>query len=204
MDGYSIVLLIEMIKELGEDKTKKILSQFSCPLNQDVESFIHNSAIELARQGVAVTYLVLSSYKKKLVIVGYFTLANKNIIISNSSNISKSLRKRINKFAIYDPDRKVHLISAPLIAQLGKNYTEGYNKLITGDELLAIAVKKVAQAQELIGGKIVYLECEDKPSLIDFYTSNGFVNFGQRKLDRDETEVLSGEYLIQMLRYLNN
>jgi len=89
-----------------------------------------------------------------------------------------------------------------LIAQLSKNYANGHNRLITGDELLRIACNKVAQAQEMIGGKIVYLECEDKPNLIQFYESNGFVNFGQRTLDRDETEVLSGKYLIQMLKYL--
>jgi len=65
-----------------------------------------------------------------------------------------------------------------------------------------MACDKVAQVQEMIGGKIVYLECEDKPYLIQFYESNGFVNFGQRTLDRDETEVLSGKYLIQMLKYL--
>jgi len=54
----------------------------------------------------------------------------------------------------------------------------------------------------MIGGRIVYLECEDKSHLIQFYESNGFVSFGQRPLDRDETEVLSGKYLIQMLKYL--
>ena len=56
--------------------------------------------------------------------------------------------------------------------------------------------------QEIVGGKIVYLECEDKPRLIDFYSENGFVNFGKRMLDRDETDTLSGEYLIQMLKYM--
>ncbi|MEA1959964.1 MAG: N-acetyltransferase [Bacillota bacterium] len=202
MDGYSIVLLRDMIDELGENETQKILSQFSCPLNKDVESFLHNSAIELAKQSVSATHLVFSSHKNSLFIVGYFTLANKNIIVSNNSTISKTQRKRINKFGTYDPDRKGHRISAPLIAQLGKNYSNGYNKLISGDELLLIACKKVSQVQELIGGKIVYLECEDKPSLIDFYGSNGFVSFGQRELDLDEQEVLSGHYLIQMLRYL--
>ncbi|MDD4440245.1 MAG: N-acetyltransferase [Tissierellia bacterium] len=202
MDGYSSVLLKDMIEELGEKETKIILSQFSCPLNMDVESFLHNSAIEFARQSISATHLVFSSYKNELVIVGYFTLANKNIIVSNNSSISKTQRKRINKFGIYDPDRKGYRISAPLLAQLGKNYSSGYNKLITGDELLLLACKKVSHVQELIGGKIVYLECEDKPSLIDFYASNGFVSFGQRALDRDETEVLSGQYLIQMLKYL--
>lgn len=201
MTGYQLILLKDMIDELGEKKTKEILSQFSCPLNLDVESFLHNSAIEFAKQSITATHIVYSPYKGLPVIAGYFSLANKNIIVSNKS-ISTTLRKRINKFGTFDPDRKGYRISAPLIAQLGKNYNNGHNKLITGDELLLLACNKVVQAQEMIGGKIVYLECEDKPHLIQFYESNGFVNFGQRTLDRDEIEVLSGKYLIQMLKYL--
>lgn len=39
--------------------------------------------------------------------------------------------------------RDSFVIVAPLIAQLGKNYANGYNKLITGDELLAMALEKL-------------------------------------------------------------
>ncbi|HBF3466448.1 TPA: N-acetyltransferase, partial [Clostridioides difficile] len=53
-----------------------------------------------------------------------------------------------------------------------------------------------------MGGKIVYLECEDKPKLIEFYKDNGFVDFGKRSLDKDETDSLDGDYLVQMLKYL--
>lgn len=201
MTGYQLILLKDIIEELGEEKAKEILSQFSCPLNLDVETFLHNNAIEFAKQSIAATHLVFSSYKARPIIAGYFSLANKNIIVANRS-ISATLRRRIKKFGTFDPDRKGYRISAPLIAQLGKNYSKDYNRLITGDELLHIACNKVVQVQEMIGGRIVYLECEDKPHLVQFYESNGFVSFGQRPLDRDETEVLSGTYLIQMLKYL--
>ncbi len=154
----------------------------------------------MAKQNVSVTYLVYSSYKNGNVIIGYFTLASKNIIAYNKS-LSNTLKMRISKFGTYDPDRKGYIISAPLIAQLGKNYTNNFDSLITG-ELLLMACSKVAKAQELIGGKIVYLECEDKTRLIDFYNSNGFVSFGHRTLDRDETKLFTGQYLVQMLKYL--
>lgn len=36
----------EMLEKLGEDKTKEILSSFSCPLNADVEKFLKHKAIE--------------------------------------------------------------------------------------------------------------------------------------------------------------
>ncbi len=56
--------------------------------------------------------------------------------------------------------------------------------------------------QMIVGGKVVYLECEDVDRLTEFYSSNGFVAFGKRLLDRDETETLKGEYLVQMLKYI--
>lgn len=201
--GFVQVNLAEMISEIGEDRVKAILSDFSCPLNKDVEFYIRDKAIVFAKQGWAATHLVFASYKDTLVLVGYFTLVTKVIMIYKA-NMSKTLQKKISKFSQPDVSMKRYIMSALLIAQLGKNFNKGYDKLITGDELLKLACDKVKSIQTDVGGKFVYLECEDKPQLIDFYTSNGFVNFGKRNLDKDETDVMSGGYLVQMLRYLKN
>lgn len=40
MIGYSIISLNDMLDTLGEDSTKDILSNFSCPLNADVDFFL--------------------------------------------------------------------------------------------------------------------------------------------------------------------
>ena len=138
--------------------------------------------------------------KKKPVMVGYFTLANKTISVS-TKKLSNTSKRRIGKFAVYYPQIRKYVLSAPLIAQIGKNYTNGYNKLISGDELLGIACDKVKAVQYDLGGRYVYLECEDKPVLLEFYNRNGFCDFDERPLDKEETE-FSGEYLIQMLKYL--
>ena len=95
------------------------------------------------------------------------------------------------------------VIMAPLVAQLGKNYTNDYNKLITGDELLKMAEDQIRLAQRIIGGKVVYLECEDVDRLRSFYSDNGYVEFGKRKLDKDERTEMSGTHLIQLLKYLH-
>lgn len=201
MTGTKIVNLNIMLEELGEEAVKGILSSFSCPLNSDVENFLKTKAIEFANQGLSQTHLVMRSYKGRMVIVGYFTLANKHIAVS-TRKISKTLSKRIGKFGTYDPLTKSHYIAAPLIAQLGKNYTNQYNTLISGDELLEIACEKISIVQLAIGGRVVYVECEDTPRLVEFYSRNGFYEFDKRELDRDETD-LKGEYLVQMLRYLS-
>ncbi len=201
MTGFLQVNLNKMINEIGEDETKRILSTFSCQ-NRDVEYFIKQKAIEFSKQGLAKTHLVFASYKKDPVLVGYFTLANKYFVLTKSS-LTKTARKRIVKFGQYNSALERYIIPAPLIGQLGKNYTNNYNTLITGDELLKMALDKLAFFQQEIGGKIVYLECEDNEKLIRFYAGNGFVTFGKRNLDRDETDKFNGEYLVQLLKYMN-
>lgn len=204
MSGYIGINLRDILNDgsLGENAAKGILSSFSCPLNPDVEYFLKHTAIEFTKQSISSTYLIMASYKEHYVLCGYFTLANKVFCISKDSLPNKSWRRRMAKFGQFDQMIQRYTISAPLIGQLGKNYANGYDKLITGDELLKLALDKVREMQYIIGGKIVYLECEQKDKLIEFYESNGFVNFGCRTLDRDETDKLYGDSLVQMLRYM--
>ena len=204
MSGYIGINLRDILNDdsLGESAAKSVLSSFSCPLNPDVEYFLRHTAIEFAKQSISSTYLIMASYKEEYVLCGYFTLANKVFCIEKDSLPNRSWKHRMSKFGQFDKAVQRYTISAPLIGQLGKNYTNGYNKLITGDELLKLALDKVREMQYIVGGKIVYLECEQKEKLIDFYQSNGFVNFGMRALDRDETDKLSCECLVQMLRYM--
>lgn len=204
MSGYIGINLQDILNDdtLGESAAKSVLSSFSCPLNPDVEHFLHHTAIEFTKQRISSTHLIMASYKKQYVLCGYFTLANKIFCINKDSFPNRKWRQRMAKFGQFDNTIQRYTISAPLIGQLGKNYSNGYHTLITGDELLKLALDKVKEMQYLVGGKIVYLECEQKQSLIDFYERNGFVNFGVRALDRDETDKLSGESLIQMLRYM--
>ena len=185
MAGYSILSLSDIIDEKGEDFCREILSFFSCPPNPDVEKFLtKRSAIDFAKQSIAQTFLVYASYRGKNVLCGYFTIANKYIVVGSHS-VSKTTARRLRKFAMPNISDDNLVIMAPLIAQLGKNYMNDYRKLITGDELLKMAIDKVSAAQRIIGGKVVYVECEDIDILKKFYEDNGFVIFGKRRLDKD-------------------
>ncbi len=202
--AYYVISLADMIDEnqgIGEDRTKEILSNFSCP-NRDVEDYIKYKAIPMAPQQIAPTHLVFTVYKDEKVLVGYFAIATKTLSVKKSS-ISASIARRLKKFAEYNEDNRSYNLSAQLIAQLGKNFTNKYNELITGDELLKLAFDKIQEAQKMVGGKVVYLECEDKPELVDFYKSNGFTPFGKRDLPKHDQELVDGAYLVQMIRYLD-
>lgn len=199
---YTLVSLSNMILAFeGQESLLQVeLDEFSCSLNKDVEKFLKEKAVIFDKQGWSRTHLLYTSYKKQKVLVGYFTLANKSFMVKNDAHISKGLKRRIAKFGQYNEDIKKYVVTAPLIGQLGKN--DEYADLIKGDTLLKYACDEVRKVQEIIGGKFVYLECEDKECLREFYQSNGFVEFGCRELEADEKDDLSGSYLLQMLKYL--
>lgn len=196
--GYVIINLRDIYSNIGEKKTKEILKEFECTHNKDVEYFIKEKAIEFSKQLISETFIVMSDYKSEKVIVGYFSITNKSIIIRKTL-LSNTKRKALIKYARYDAEAKGYQMALPLIGQLGKNFKNGYNKLISGDELLKLACDKIKQALEILGGKFIYLECEDKEVLKNFYESNGFVCFGKRNLERDEKDKNSGEYFLQMI-----
>ena len=198
-DGYKKVSLRTMLEEIGEDDVKKILSNFSCPLNLDVEYYLKQHAIEFDKISRTPTTLIFRSYQGQSVLVGYFSLTNKSIDIPYTI-LSNSMRKKVAKYSDYVHDIHCYRLPSPLIAQLGKNFNNGYNKLITGDELLKMACDRVALSFETVGGKIAYIECEDSIPLINFYSNNGFIEFGRRDLDKDEHERIRGNYLVQMFK----
>ena len=182
----------------GEERTRELLSGFSCPPNPDIEDFLKRRSIDFAKQGLSQTHLVMPSATGKPEIAGYFSLTNKAALL-NTSLFSATMRKRVEKFSVYDDRIKEHFLSAPLIAQLGKNYSGGLDSPISGAALLKYACDKVANILFDLGGKFVYLECADHPKLLDFYRSNGFFAFDRRYLDADgETE-----YLVRMFKYIH-
>lgn len=124
---------------------------------------------------------------------------NMDIAVS-SDTISKTLKRRISKFSQYDAVLNRHLISMPLIAQLGRNYSESARKYpVSGNELLDLAFQNIKKAQRVLGGKTTYIECASNSKLYDFYTAHGFVPFGERK--KDNSELCDGPVFTQMLRY---
>lgn len=201
MKGYKIANLDDFLNTIGEDKTNSILANYLCPQNTDVENFLRRSAIPFSQQGLAKTHLVFASRNNQWVLVGYFTLAMKTFLIKRSGSLNSKMRGRIRKFARVIDESNTYEIAAPLIAQLGKNFADGNDRLISGDELLKLACDRVRNIHSALGGKIAYLECEDKPQLVEFYKRNGFVEFDRRPLDKHDKDLHKSEYLIQMLRY---
>lgn len=202
MINYVQTNILDMLEYIGEDACQNILSSFMCPLNPDVEDFIHTKAIQFAKQRIAVSYLVYAEQEEQKYLVGYYTLANKFVCV-NSSALSKTMQKKIGKFSQYDPSLERFMVSMPLIAQLRKNFASTNPISIVGSDLLELAMERVLEIEHLIGGKTVYIECNSQPKLFDFYSSAGFFPFDERIRLTDNVDD-NDRILVQMLKYFNH
>ena len=182
--------------ELGEDELLQILSEFSCPLNPDVERFLKYSSIEFTKKNQSVTYLVFSVADGKL--LGYFTLALKPLTVRGET-VSNTVKRKLLRVSELDKKSDTYTMSAYLIAQLGKNYSENDGKMITGAKLLGLAWNKIKATQYMFGGMVTFLEAENEEKLLSFYRDNRFSQFDTRQTASDTDEA---HELVQLLRLL--
>ncbi|MCI9304934.1 MAG: GNAT family acetyltransferase [Lachnospiraceae bacterium] len=182
--------------KLGEDKLIQQISEFSCPKNPDVEHFLKNNAIEFTKKSQSVTYLVFSLSSMKL--AGYFTIALKPLTVRGET-VSNTVKRKLLRISELDERSDTYTMSAYLIAQLGKNYTDGRDKEITGKELVELAWTVVEEIQYMGGGMVTFLEAENEEKLLSFYRNNRFSQFDTRQTTSDMNEP---HELVQLLRLL--
>jgi len=164
--------------KLGESRLLQVLSGFFCPRNPDVERFLKKSSIEFTKKNQSVTYLVFDI--SSMVLAGYFTLALKPLTVRGET-VSNTVKKKLLRVSEWDEKSDTYTMSAYLIAQLGKNFTNGADKKITGEELLALAWDKIKEIQYLGGGVVTFLEAENEEKLLSFYHDNRFSQFDTRQ-----------------------
>ena len=194
MRDYQVINILDMIESVGEDEVKSILSDFSCKRNPEIENFVKKNAIDFAKKKMSVTYLVVDNTES---ISAIFTLTHKAIEITNK-NLSNTMRKRIQRHSRLDESTDSFNVSAFLIAQFGKSDTKTSEENISGNALMDFTFEVLTAVQHDIGGGLVYLECEDKEKLINFYSSepNQFFKFGERYSEEDKVKY------IQLFRFI--
>ena len=163
--------------KLGESRLLQVLSGFSCPKNPDVERFLQKSSIEFTKKNQSVTYLVFDVSSMEL--VGYFTIALKPLTVRGET-VSNTVKKKLMRVSELDEQSQTYTMSAYLIAQLGKNFKNGAEKKITGEELLELAWDIVEKMQYMGGGMVTFLEAENSERLLSFYQANRCQTFATR------------------------
>lgn len=146
---------------MGEEGCNLLLSTFSSE-NKDVESFLIQKSISFEKKGISRTYLIIDD----LDILGYFSLSTKEVSLEGIQ--SKTEIKKIDGF-----NKNAKTAKAFLIGQIGKNFSIKNNSLNL-ETILQEAYSYINVAQNVIGGRMVLIECEDKPKLLDLYERNGF------------------------------
>ena len=131
-------------------------------------------------------------------LVGYFTIALKPLTVRGET-VSNTVKKKLLRISELDEETQTYTMSAYLIAQLGKNFTNGANEKITGAELLEAAWNKVEEIQYQAGGVVTFLETNDDARLLSFYNDNKFVKFDSRQTTSKDQET---HELVQLLRLL--
>lgn len=193
MKEYTVANILDLLETIGEDKVSIALSEFSCSRNTEIEDFIHNNAIDFAKKKMSITHLVFDEEGQ---IEAFFTLTHKPSTVGDRL-LSKTSQKKISRHARLDAEIHAYNISAFLIAQFGKNESVKGNEHISGNQLMDFAISVLQNVQRQIGGGIVFLECEDKPGLLNFYQNehNNFKIYGERFSDSDQVRY------IQLLRF---
>ena len=96
MKQFETINILDMIGAIGETKLKQRLSEFSCPVNPEIEHFVVDHAIDFAKKKLSVTYFVINENGK---IIAIFTLAHKAVEIGNM-RLSNTKRRKISRYAI--------------------------------------------------------------------------------------------------------
>lgn len=185
-------------KVLGEEALQRILSEFSCDKNPDVEDFLKNKSIEFTRKNQSVTYLVFANDDAAL--LGYFTITI-NPISVKADAFSKNMQRKLSRVSELDEESGVLTLPTYLIAQLGKNYANHVDQRITGDELLQAAIHTIQELQYMAGGMVMFLEADEREKLMAFYEEkNGFKRFAVRETSAEKE---NPHTLVQLLKIIS-
>ena len=198
-DDFLILNIREYLRQgqSGEDLLQQVFSTFSCDKNLDVERFLLEQSINFTKKNQSVTYVVLTPEEGQ--IIGYFTITIKPITV-NGDSFSNTVKKKIARVSEQDEESGDYFLSAYLIAQLGKNYKDGANEKISGDQLLGLAIEKIKELQYMAGGMVVFLEAENEEKLIHFYENkNGFKRFDTKEVKAGTEDAHT---LIQLLKVM--
>ena len=96
MKEYTVVNILDMLEAIGEENLSVILSDFSCPINKEIENFVWHNAIEFAKKKMSITYFLMDAEGE---IAAIFTLTHKAVEIGNA-DISSTMRRKLSRYAV--------------------------------------------------------------------------------------------------------
>jgi len=157
----------------SDEIVSEVISNFKCANDNDIENFIKNKAVLFDNKGKSKTHLLLDEnalIDGSIEIVAYFSIAIQLLRIPDGTSASQI--RRLDGLYSRKGGDPINEIPSFLIGQIAKN--DKYISSISGSLLLEYALSVISVAEEMVGGRVVYIECRDIPNLISFYEKNGF------------------------------
>lgn len=175
-----------------DGRLNRILLNFHCEKDNDIENFLHNKAVEFDSLAKAKTYLVCDEdamTKGRFDILGYISVSLKALILPEVMSIRQ--RKDIDGYSGKLHGMPIREIPCYLIGQLAKN-SDIIQNSVSGKDLLSYATAVIRNAAKAVGGRYMMIECHDNEKLLSFYKQNDFKVIMNMPLD--------GEPMVQMIR----
>ena len=137
--------------------------------DKDIKNFLFNDkeARGFEKRKNASTYLILN--QKKTNILAYFSLALKEIDLSDVKDLSNNQLKKIIGSTFNTKDKNTWKVSALLLAQFGKNFSKTNSQF--DSRILWEAFYKTVD-KSIVPIRILAVDC--KEPLVKYYESWGF------------------------------
>lgn len=162
-----------MIETFGIDEVIDTLSTFRSVRDSATESFLKEKAIDMEIRDVSRTYLAVSD--EEMNILGYITISIKCLMVPNKNELTGKMRKSMNI------DTKKNIVQSYLIGQLSRSADSPKG---LGKDLLDMAFDILSQAKDLVGCRMVRLDCHDE--MVGYYSDYGF-----RLITRNENRTIN-------------
>lgn len=118
--------------------------------------------------------------------MAYFSISIKQVDLYDGC-LSKSKVRSIDGI-----NKKAQTAIAYLIGQLGKNSVVNVPHICLQD-ILDEVFAVIHEAQKLVGGRMILLECENTKELVDLYLGHGFEVIS---MDMDKPDALVQMYMV--------
>ena len=157
--NYDLIRLSFLLSRFGEEAVAKKLETFVPPFKSANDSFLAKMSIVMEKRSECRTYIAFDSETSE--IMGFFAIGFRCLEVSDDCGLSKSMLKKLNR-------SEDNIAQAYLLGQLSR--AEGYPGF--GKTLINEAISKIREAQEIVGCRVVRIDCTDE--LIGYYQEYGF------------------------------
>lgn len=169
VNDFAFIPLRKLIaRSVSIEKLRTSLVAFACKKDEDVQNFLRKDAIDYEISNKSRTYIC---HDTKGTVVGYFTLAVHSIEASPQLIAKFSEKLKLSALKSFKYMRP--FIPAYLLSLVGKDDNASVSGFLT--HAMQIIKKAIAAAQDVVGGQIIYLDCQR--NLMSLYEKQGFTYF---------------------------